>query len=146
MRISDWSSHVCSSDLDLQNAQHGWPVALGNPVQVGNVKSDFLGSAYDRAGRRGPAQGELDRVFKNRASVVEVAEKQVQHHRRSAHMGHAILFDARQHDFGLHLAQAHVRRSEEHTSELQSLMRNSYAVFCLTTQKQPIRIANTLNT
>src|SRR3546814_9028323 len=28
------------------------------------------------------------------------------------------------------------RRSEEHTSELQSLMRNSYAVFCLKKQKQ----------
>src|SRR3546814_7749007 len=28
------------------------------------------------------------------------------------------------------------RRSEEHTSELQSLMRISYAVFCLTTQKR----------
>src|SRR3546814_9311831 len=28
-------------------------------------------------------------------------------------------------------------RSEEHTSELQSLMRNSYAVFCLKKQKQP---------
>src|SRR3546814_7429057 len=27
-------------------------------------------------------------------------------------------------------------RSEEHTSELQSLMRNSYAVFCLTTKKR----------
>src|SRR3546814_8813229 len=28
-------------------------------------------------------------------------------------------------------------RSEEHTSELQSLMRFSYAVFCLTKKKQP---------
>src|SRR3546814_3936386 len=28
------------------------------------------------------------------------------------------------------------RRSEEHTSELQSLMRNSYAVFCLKTKKK----------
>src|SRR3546814_1697968 len=28
-----------------------------------------------------------------------------------------------------------VRRSEEHTSELQSLMRNSYAVFCLKKKK-----------
>src|SRR3546814_2614598 len=37
-----------------------------------------------------------------------------------------------------HLGQAHSRsadRSEEHTSELQSLMRISYAVFCLTTKK-----------
>src|SRR3546814_7897608 len=31
----------------------------------------------------------------------------------------------------------HVRRSEEHTSELQSLMRISYAVFCLKKKKQP---------
>src|SRR3546814_8517605 len=33
------------------------------------------------------------------------------------------------------------RRSEEHTSELQSLMRNSYAVFCL--KKKPINIKST---
>src|SRR3546814_6501469 len=33
-----------------------------------------------------------------------------------------------------------VKRSEEHTSELQSLMRNSYAVFCLKTKKQPKQI------
>src|SRR3546814_3993354 len=32
--------------------------------------------------------------------------------------------------------QIFVARSEEHTSELQSLMRNSYAVFCLKTKKQ----------
>src|SRR3546814_11917785 len=31
------------------------------------------------------------------------------------------------------------RRSEEHTSELQSLMRNSYAVFCLNKKKNLIR-------
>src|SRR3546814_9505473 len=30
----------------------------------------------------------------------------------------------------------HCRRSEEHTSELQSLMRNSYAVFCLKKKSQ----------
>src|SRR3546814_2295959 len=29
-------------------------------------------------------------------------------------------------------------RSEEHTSELQSLMRNSYAVFCLKKKKKPL--------
>src|SRR3546814_9299820 len=32
---------------------------------------------------------------------------------------------------GLHIDAMTQRRSEEHTSELQSLMRNSYAVFCL---------------
>src|SRR3546814_9983197 len=33
--------------------------------------------------------------------------------------------------FGAVIIDAHQLRSEEHTSELQSLMRNSYAVFCL---------------
>src|SRR3546814_1050593 len=33
-------------------------------------------------------------------------------------------------------AEDHQHRSEEHTSELQSLMRISYAVFCLKTKKQ----------
>src|SRR3546814_2771881 len=32
------------------------------------------------------------------------------------------------------------KRSEEHTSELQSLMRNSYAVLCLKKKKKPYRI------
>src|SRR3546814_2029788 len=36
-------------------------------------------------------------------------------------------------------------RSEEHTSELQSLMRNSYAVFCLTKKKQPTYTTNKKN-
>src|SRR3546814_10349499 len=37
---------------------------------------------------------------------------------------------------GLHLIQMFHYRSEEHTSELQSLMRNSYAVFCLKKNKR----------
>src|SRR3546814_3791041 len=36
----------------------------------------------------------------------------------------------------IHLDQVCIRRSEEHTSELQSLMRNSYAVFCLKQKKK----------
>src|SRR3546814_8045505 len=41
-----------------------------------------------------------------------------------------------------YLAAARARRSEEHTSELQSLMRSSYAVFCLQ-KKQPPNIQTT---
>src|SRR3546814_6967639 len=37
-------------------------------------------------------------------------------------------------------------RSEEHTSELQSLMRNSYDVFCLKTKQTQITTHNTNNT
>src|SRR3546814_1629447 len=38
--------------------------------------------------------------------------------------------------FGLHRIMANYIRSEEHTSELQSLMRISYAVFCLKKKKK----------
>src|SRR3546814_4349512 len=37
-----------------------------------------------------------------------------------------------------------VRRSEEHTSELQSLMRTSYAVFCLKKKTQPVTAAKNM--
>src|SRR3546814_5227364 len=40
-------------------------------------------------------------------------------------------------------AFAEIGRSEEHTSELQSLMRISYAVFCLKKKKQKINTTNT---
>src|SRR3546814_7775717 len=40
-----------------------------------------------------------------------------------------------EHRHGCECAGCHVWRSEEHTSELQSLMRISYAVFCLTKKK-----------
>src|SRR3546814_8642927 len=38
------------------------------------------------------------------------------------------------------------KRSEEHTSELQSLMRISYAVFCLKKKKKLHKIQNKINT
>src|SRR3546814_1641371 len=41
------------------------------------------------------------------------------------------------------MTESVVRRSEEHTSELQSLMRISYAVFCLHKKMKPIRTAST---
>src|SRR3546814_7257128 len=51
--------------------------------------------------------------------------------RRRARPRHPQLHPQGQIVGGLHLAQAPTIRSEEHTSELQSLMRISYAVFCL---------------
>src|SRR3546814_8123268 len=50
--------------------------------------------------------------------------------------------DAAAQDVQTAIAQAR-RRSEEHTSELQSLMRISYAVFCLKKKKQHINTPHT---
>src|SRR3546814_5832078 len=87
MRISDWSSDVCSSDLR---------------------DSDLPAAA---------AQGLLDRVeHAEVAGQVDDVPLLGQRPLQPAQIARRVV---------------HVGRSEEHTSELQSLMRISYAVFCL---------------
>src|SRR3546814_4210215 len=126
MRISDWSSDVCSSDLfvlcqvrrrriqalaqfrllharcKVASGAHGVVVAsaLADARRVGHVgELQVLDSRGDRAFTKGREH----RV--DRAGVLVVGGDVV-------------------------------KRSEEHTSELQSLMRISYAVFCLKKKKR----------
>src|SRR3546814_8095891 len=105
MRISDWSSDVCSSDLPGvdQLADGG-----GELVVLGAVRRRLLGQ-NDR-----PAGGEM---------LHDDAEN-----RRLQH--HPVLVPG--------LGHGNEVRSEEHTSELQSLMRISYAVFCLKKKSQKL--------
>src|SRR3546814_4777555 len=107
MRISDWSSDVCSSDLC------GWRpsrVRLRSSALSGDGRrSAPRSSRVRRAGRGQDRAGYPCRVMLGR-SEIRVVEGQ----RRLG---------------------ATDDRSEEHTSELQSLMRISYAVFCLKKKK-----------
>src|SRR3546814_7913126 len=113
MRISDWSSDVCSSDLLSDEVDQR--AAAG----VGFARHDLRTVAGE--GDAEPA--ERFRPQRDRAAR--------QHHQGiAAGLGaecREIVFVA------AHAMQQHQqrRRSEEHTSELQSLMRISYAVFCL---------------
>src|SRR3546814_7243880 len=104
MRISDWSSDVCSSDLghspklekccrrsSLTTAPSSAPGPFGPDHMLQLVRPNLRRPAWSRRERRGQS-AEWDLI-------------------RTA------------------------RRSEEHTSELQSLMRISYAVFCLKKKK-----------
>src|SRR3546814_1036094 len=86
MRISDWSSDVCSSDLTLVRSSNR---VRGQEKKVDRLRSDLL-----------EAEEELRfvKAYENAAVHWHVVDQ---------------------------------LRSEEHTSELQSLMRISYAVFCL---------------
>src|SRR3546814_7530846 len=95
MRISDWSSDVCSSDL----AGAGRPRHALRPVGAESALKRLR--QLDGLSRRARTAGQDDRG----------ARQERRHHR------------GRQ------------PRSEEHTSELQSLMRISYAVFCLKKKK-----------
>src|SRR3546814_3809939 len=111
MRISDWSSDVCSSDLDAPQVQR--PVA--NTSTSGTLKV-VLAAYRDAQGRN------------HAARVVEVPLPEP--------AGAQFQDPASRREVARALARAvAAARSEEHTSELQSLMRISYAVFCLK-QKQ----------
>src|SRR3546814_10914725 len=92
MRISDWSSDVCSSDLQHRTGDRDAPSC--------DRRFRELFPRADRRPPRPPARGYRD------------GDRQCDDRRRPN-------------------PRPRTRRTEEHTSELQSLMRNSYAVFCL---------------
>src|SRR3546814_7086478 len=120
MRISDWSSDVCSSDLLPVRGAGGF-IARDDAILAGDV--DLAKNPADRVGDR-PTTVRID------------VEDRDLHSRRRERLG-ARAAEARR-PAGDHcrnfVVELH-RRSEEHTSELQSLMRISYAVFCLKKKK-----------
>src|SRR3546814_2749217 len=131
MRISDWSSDVCSSDLF---AVHRDPHVLRRPLDQRLGGQDVLdlggadaeGERAERTVRRGVAVAADDRhaglgqPLLRPDDVDDALTDVVYREVRDAELLH-VLFER------LDLNP----RSEEHTSELQSLMRISYAVFCL---------------
>src|SRR3546814_4806464 len=124
MRISDWSSDVCSSDLlervalveDVVDQQHAPPLhRRGGTMQPGQP----------RAGGVAAVAGGVQVVELDVEPALAERERQLRRERHAA-----------VHDGDEQRRPRIVRiRSEEHTSELQSLMRNSYAVFCLKKKK-----------
>src|SRR3546814_4196528 len=110
MRISDWSSDVCSSDL--YKASGEW-----EPVD-----GVLLRGGFQRA-IRAPSIGEL---------FAPVEQGVTTSLGNNFDTGGGDPCDVRGvYRNGPNGAQVAALRSEEHTSELQSLMRISYAVFCL---------------
>src|SRR3546814_1279538 len=115
MRISDWSSDVCSSDLG------GAFVADGNLISgVGTLPFNTDGG------------GLCNNHPANRGGMTKVIEA-VRQLRGEAHPAVQVP------SCDLALVHGTGGRSEEHTSELQSLMRISYAVFCLKKKKNTSR-------
>src|SRR3546814_7725532 len=124
MRISDWSSDVCSSDLVGHRDQVGQERDLeggvgqqhpGMPLEAGTGFEEDAVEVLDRVGERG--QAEVEGAEADRDEVVDrLCDVALG---RGRHAAPSTLS-----------RPAPVERSEEHTSELQSLMRNSYAVFC----------------
>src|SRR3546814_6932082 len=111
MRISDWSSDVCSSDLKVAPS-----AAIGLPAAVAAIKEDSTDNVVEFSASAENLTDELTSIV---IELPNVAGGDVD----IATINTALI--------GIGSA-----RSEEHTSELQSLMRNSYAVFCLKKKKK----------
>src|SRR3546814_4208664 len=103
MRISDWSSVVCSSDLRARPCCND-----AGDADAGTVGVECGPQRYCRQGDAGKAGLPGHRYAARRARPVRRSRRD-----------------------GVDGAIRRAERSEEHTSELQSLMRISYAVFCL---------------
>src|SRR3546814_9065807 len=112
MRISDWSSDVCSSDLLVVDHREG----RHRPGAHAEVGHQAVGATEgEAAGAEALAQSlQIDRT------VLQAGDQP-----------HLALLVAQE-----EVLDVVAGRSEEHTSELKSLMRISYAVFCLKKQKK----------
>src|SRR3546814_4065094 len=126
MRISDWSSDVCSSDL-LQNGRSGVQELHGDALKAGAAHVRKGNTALERIGqlRRHIARSVVKARPVGIAAIIGIAMLPGRFG-----IGRAAAADL-QIAFGRDRLGREVDRSEEHTSELQSLMRISYAVFCL---------------
>src|SRR3546814_4954050 len=106
MRISDWSSDVCSSDL-------------GDEIEGAGCEgtdADLLLQKIELIAVIGPTVTPEDRKAPLVVELIGKADARLPRTLERLPLG--------------------PRRSEEHTSELQSLMRISYAVFCLKKKKK----------
>src|SRR3546814_6447884 len=128
LRISDWSSDVCSSDLTVaRRLLDEIPPALRAEAWLERIEQYVAALApEDRAALRDGVHGGLKVV--TASALPDAARADWQRRLRAALDGaadHVLTID-----FAVDPALI-AGRSEEHTSELQSLMRISYAVFCL---------------
>src|SRR3546814_10121197 len=102
MRISDWSSDVCSSDLPTSAKQRSGTFSVHTaPAGAARTSAPISSAAPPSASVTGVVPAASTRQSSRKAKLLP--SRRV--------------------------------RSEEHTSELQSLMRNSYAVFCFKKKK-----------
>src|SRR3546814_3882863 len=113
MRISDWSSDVCSSDLSKALDGHFW---VNGRVNGHDIR--FLidsGASITAVSGKAATDAGLDVDQSGYPTILQTANGAIEVRRSNIAV----------------LEIGPLKRSEEHTSELQSLMHISYAVLCL---------------
>src|SRR3546814_9801963 len=140
MRISDWSSDVCSSDLRDDDVG-----IADQPLRVGGERDVLVRGVRNAAGHTGfglhvNLAAQLDQFVGDggdKRHTAFVRTSLLQHGNFDRHI--RMLPERKTQNSEIwtqpNPVWSRVCRSEEHTSELQSLMRISYAVFCLKKKK-----------
>src|SRR3546814_6328020 len=126
MRISDWSSDVCSSDLERGHAINprtsvSLPVTAAAAAIAGLTRCVRAPGPWRPTKLRLLVEAQRSPAGTLSGFIARQAEQPGSRHSRPASV-----------------KMRSSPRSEEHTSELQSLMRISYAVFCLKKKKKNI--------
>src|SRR3546814_5308452 len=129
MRISDWSSDVCSSDLLLHQPTEHLIGRAERLLEEGRVAPPVDGRPVAQHA------GEVGRLDQHHAAVALAGGSRLGPGGPEA-VDHHVRVEAQ--------PEGRAWRSEEHTSELQSLMRISYAVFCLKKQKTHLNTFTTI--
>src|SRR3546814_6509038 len=133
MRISDWSSDVCSSDLEAHETlaiamnRIGAKAVSGEGGEASERYRPYANGDNANSNIKQIASGRFGVTAEYLGACDEIEIKVAQ----GAKPGEGGQLP------GFKVTEFIARlRSEEHTSELQSLMRNSYAVFCLKKKKK----------
>src|SRR3546814_1683051 len=116
MRISDWSSDVCSSDLEQMRVGRR---KLGEQQQLPGLFSQNFAQSF-------AVNGDAEALPVKFFMLGDAFRSSVEGHGAASHVQVRAITGCPSHQSVSH-------RSEEHPSELQSLMRISYAAFCLHT-------------
>src|SRR3546814_5334801 len=119
MRISDWSSDVCSSDLGMSFKDMGKVNFMASYNDAVSLMKDGHAAAFT-LGTTIPAAAVMDLASARDMKLLPVTDSGLAAMKK--------------------INAGYNKRSEEHTSELQSLMRISYAVFCLKKKTYHIQI------
>src|SRR3546814_2419582 len=121
MRISDWSSDVCSSESPLRVLRAVEKIRVPDDRELRSIEADE------------PAELTQPLILHLLSERLEVRPRGREIEALARLQGAARVGARRGRIERIHVLLA--ERSEEHTSELQSLMRISYAVFCLQKKK-----------
>src|SRR3546814_8831303 len=124
MRISDWGSDVCSSDLFIPSLRRKFASITNTVLQARGIHRRLDPRKYTEMG--------IDRTPTDHLGTKAAALEAIGDPTAVGQLNDMAIWS----DAERAIRRDAVQRSEEHTSELNTLMRNSYAGYCMKRKNQ----------